>query len=110
MKTKDLQQRTMTQNRALHKYFSLLAETLNDAGLDQRKVLKPSIEIPWSPDSIKEMMWRPIQKSMVEKESTTELTTTELQAVFKVMDRHLLEKFGVDVPFPSDEYFREEMV
>ena len=45
LKTK---QRTLQQNKALHKYFEILADTLNEAGLDARVVLKPEIEIPWT--------------------------------------------------------------
>ena len=45
--------RTLTQNKAIHKYFELLSEGLNDAGLDMKKVLKPSVDIDWTPDMIK---------------------------------------------------------
>ena len=36
-------QRTIQQNRALHLYFQLIADRLNDAGLDMRVVLKPDM-------------------------------------------------------------------
>jgi regulator of sigma D len=35
-------QRTQTQNKALHKYCQMLADKLNDAGLDMKQTLKPS--------------------------------------------------------------------
>lgn len=104
--------RTDLQNRALHKYFSLLAECLNDAGLDAKRTLKPEIDIPWTPAMIKDLLWRPIQKAMTGKESTTELTSGEPNRVYEVLDRHLAEKFGLSVPFPSedDEYkYRREL-
>ena len=47
-------QRTAKQNRALHLYFTHLADELNSAGLDMRKTLKPGVEIPWDGKSIKE--------------------------------------------------------
>ena len=68
--------RTIRQNAALHKYFVRLFNALNDAGLDMRKVLKPEIEIPWTLSSVKEYLWRPVQRIMLEKESTTELETS----------------------------------
>jgi len=87
----------------LHLYFTQLAEALNDAGLDMRKTLKPSIEIPWSSKSIKEYLWRPIMKAQCGKESTTELTTKEIDQIFDVINRHLSEKFGLFVEWPSLE-------
>ena len=70
-------QRTLTQNKAMHLFFGWLAETLNDAGLDMKKVLREDIDIPWTRESVKEHLWRPIQKAMTDKQSTTEITTVE---------------------------------
>lgn len=95
--------RTDKQNKALHLYFTHLAEALNENGLDMRKTLKPSIEIPWTPKTVKDYLWRPIMKAQVMKESTTELTTKEIDLVFDTLNRHLSEKFGVSVAFPSLE-------
>ena len=93
--------RTNKQNNALHKLFTLLADELNDAGYDMRKTLKPSIDIPWTGKTIKEYMWRPVMQAQLGKESTTELTTKEIDLVFETINRHLGEKFGLHVPFPS---------
>lgn len=103
---KEPKQRTSQQNRALHKYFSQVAETLNAAGLDIRTVLKPEVEIPWSGDSVKNFLWRPIQQIYLQKESTTRLTTGEIDKVYDVMNMHLA-KHGVHVPFPSIESIQE---
>ena len=96
-------QRTLQQNRALHKYFEMLAGTLNSAGLDMRVVLKPGVDIPWSKNSIKEYIWRPIQEAQLRKKSTTELKTNEINLIWETINRHLSEKFGVSEPFPSIE-------
>jgi hypothetical protein len=98
-----MEKRTQQQNRAIHKLFTELSEQLNDAGLDQRKVLKPSVDIPWTPEAVKEQLWRPIQRAMLLKSSTTELTTTDIDKVFDVLVRHLGEKFGIEIEFPSIE-------
>jgi len=97
---KEEKKRTKRQNDALHLYFQKLAEVFNDAGLDMRKVLKPEVEIPWTKESVKDYLWRPIQIVMFEKESTTELERKEVDKVFDVINRHIA-KFKVHQPFPS---------
>ena len=96
-------QRTIQQNKALHKYFEILAETLNDAGLDMRVVLKPHVEIPWGKETVKDFLWRPIQSLQLGKRSTTELTTKDINKIYDTLNRHLAEKFGIYEPFPSIE-------
>ena len=67
--TKEIQRRTAQQNKAIHKYFELLAQTLNDAGLDMKQVLKPEVDIPWTKESVKAHLWKPVQKVMYNKHS-----------------------------------------
>ena len=66
--------RTASQNDALHVYCRQLANALNDAGLDMREVIKPEVDIPWNDQTVKEYMWRPIQKVVTGEESTTRPT------------------------------------
>ena len=94
---------TTAQQNALHLYCGLLAKELNDAGLDMRKVMKPSASIPWNKDRAKEFLWKPIQKAITGKDSTTQLDINEVSEVFDVLHRHMAEKFGVMVLFPSKE-------
>lgn len=96
-------QRTAQQNKALHLYFRLIADMLNAAGLDMRAVLKPGINIQWTGETVKEYLWRSIQKIQLQKESTTELNTTDIDKVVSTINTHLAEKFGIDQPFPSVE-------
>ena len=101
------EQRTKLQNRALHKFFQLLADELNGAGYDMRKTLKPEIDIPWNKDTIKEYLWRPIQKAQLDKESTMDLNTKEIDRVYNTLNRFLSEKLSVHIPFPSIDNFLE---
>lgn len=94
-------QRTERQNRALHQLFTMIADTLNESGHDMRRTLKHTVDIPWQPDTVKEFLWRPVQKAQLQKESTTELTTKDIDAVFETLNRHLGDKLGVHIPFPS---------
>ena len=87
----------------MHKYFELLADALNSAGLDMRKTLKPEIDIPWGKDSVKDHLWRPIQIAMTGKESTTEIDKLQPSDIYAVLDRHLSEKFGIHVEWPVNK-------
>ncbi len=103
----DPKQRTPTQNNCLHAWLAQAAIILNDAGLDMRAVLKHDAEIPWTPESAKEHLWRPVQKAMKETESTTELSTTDCSAICDAITRHLGQKLGVTLP-PWPSYFNED--
>jgi len=96
-------QRTIQQNKALWKYFEALAQEFSDHGLDMKKVLKPEIDIPWNKNTICEFLWKPIMKIQCGKESTTELTTKEIDEIYDTINRHLSEKFGITVEWPSNE-------
>ena len=94
---------TRQQQKALHLYYRLVSDAFNDAGLDMRMALKPEVEIPWTPDWVKEFLWRPVQRALAKKESTKDLDSKELNSMIDVMNRHLGEKFGFTEPFPSLE-------
>ena len=97
-------QRTIKQNKSLHLWFRLLADTLNESGLGMREVLKPSVYIEWNDKTIKEYIYKPILEAMLLKKSTTEMTTKEIDKVWETINLHLGEKFGVEVPpIPSQE-------
>lgn len=95
--------RTSKQNNSLHKFLQDLADSLNEAGLDMKTVLKPEVEIPWTQTSAKEFLWRPIQQVMTGKDSTTEPTTKDYLVIQETLIRHLSAKFGVTVDWPSIE-------
>ena len=93
--------RTARQNRALHVFFRVLSEALSDAGLDQRKVLKPDFPIPWTTESAKENLFKPIMKAMFDIDSTTKLERVQVSQVYDVLNRNLSEKYGISIPFPE---------
>lgn len=100
---KERPQRTLTQNASLHLFFEHMAGALNASGFDMKRTLKQDIEIPWTADLVKQYLWKPIQSAMLNKESTTELDTKEIDDVLDVLTRHLGEKTGVVIEFPSVE-------
>lgn len=101
--TKSPKPRTSTQNKSLHLFFTNLASTLNEAGLDMKAVLKPQVMIPWTPENVKEYLWKPVQRVLLHKSHTADLTTKEVSEVYEVFNRHLGESVGVYEPFPSNE-------
>lgn len=97
-------QRTLSQNNALWLGLTMLAQTLNDAGLDMRKVLKQSVSIDWNKDTVAEYLFKPIMKAKTGKTSTTELSKTgDIEDIWDILFRHLGEKHHVEyIPFPNN--------
>lgn len=99
-------QRTPPQNRSLHKWATMLADEFNAAGFDQRAVLNKlperAVDIPWTMEAIKNIV-RTVGHAMYGVESTADLTTTQMQEVYKVVDARLSEITGIRVEWPSLE-------
>jgi len=95
--------RTLRQNNSLHLYFNHLSKALNDAGLDVQTTLKHNISVPWSDKTVKELIYKPILKAQLGKDSTTQMTTKEIDLVFDTITRFTSEKLGLQVDFPSIE-------
>ena len=96
--------RTLKQNSAIHKYYALLSEELNNAGLDMVAVLREGADIPWTPANVKERLWKPVQEAAIGTVSTTKLDRKQVSHVYEILTRHLGQKFGVSVPFPQRDY------
>ena len=97
----DEKKRTKAQNRAMHLLFTLIADEWNGAGYDMRAVLKPTIPISWTTHNVKEYVWKSYQKALLGKESTTELTTKEIDQIYNELTLRLGEKGIPMPPFPS---------
>ncbi len=104
VEAKEWRTRTDQQRKAIEVYCAELGTALNGAGLDMRAVLaamKEGVEIPWSQDLVKEIIWRRIQVAMIEKKSTTRLTPEQVSKVYEVVNRFTAERFGISMPFPN---------
>ena len=95
--------RTLTQNRALHKFCQMLADKLNEAGLDQKKVLKPEVEIPWTMEAVKEGLWKPVQEAVTGLKSTTKPEASQYSDIYEVLNNHLSSKLGIYVEWPTKD-------
>jgi len=96
--------RTELQNRALHLFFRQLAEHLNNSNIKVQAVLQKTAEIDWTEKLVKELLWRRIQKLVLGKNSTTELSKLEdIDKVYDHLVRFFGEKIEIELPsFPND--------
>ena len=99
--------RTNQQNNALHLWLKQLAEIMNDAGYDQRKTfdkMKKGYDLPWSCDTVKANLYKPIMAAMTGKRSTAEMDKVEPSVVCDVLGRWASENLGITPPpWPSRE-------
>jgi len=96
-------QRSLTQNAALHLYCQHMAEALNDAGHDFRVLVKDDIDVPWSPELVKDYLWRPVQKAITGQDSTTKPERSQYSEIYEVINRHVSGKLGIFIPWPSKD-------
>lgn len=97
--------RTDLQNNSLHKWATLMADDLNAAGMDQRVVMekfKDGFDVPWTMEAIKNI-FRTVAHALYQVDSTAELTTTQIQHVYDVVDARLSEITGIHHEWPSLE-------
>jgi len=99
---KNGKQRTLTQNASMHLFFQLLSDALNDAGFDFRTFVKDGYPVPFNEMLVKEYLWKPIQKAITGKESTTKPETHEYGIIYDVLNMKLADH-GIYVPWPCKE-------
>ena len=107
MKPLTPKQRTAQQNKAIHKYFSEVAMELNNAGIGMKEFIR-DFEIDVTPNAVKDI-FRAIGKVKYGKESTADLTTTEIQGCWLELDRSNAFR-GFSIPFPSNSGFTDEII
>ena len=95
--------RTDKQRNAIEVYCAHVADEMNAAGHGLKAVLEQKVlDVPCTQENMKEIVFKGLTLAMFNKDSTTKLTTVEVNEVYEVMNRWLGEKFGVYVPFPED--------
>lgn len=90
----------------MHVYYGLLAEALNDAGYDVEKFMELAnykVQVPWSKDLVKDLLWRPTQILMTNKLSTTDITSYEVMMIFDIVEKRVAELTGVSIPWPCEK-------
>ena len=98
---KNMDTRTIQQNRALHLWASMVASTLNNTGMTVPKVIK--LETLWSMEKVKELIIKPTIKAIYNKKSTTQLKKDEFTNLIDSIVLAFGTK-GIEIPmFPSYE-------
>lgn len=95
--------RTAAQNASIHLFCERAAEALNGAGFDVVSFFQ-SLEkagIPWTKENVKTNLWHPVQSALFETTSTTQLSTRQVDEVYKIILDRVLSERGLYVPFPS---------
>jgi len=98
----EVKTRTIQQNKALHLMFKQLAQLLNDSGIDFKN-FPLTIDCPWSAITVKEIIWKSVMKAYCGKDSTTEMTTTDIDKIFEVIVKAVGERTGAVLQWPSVE-------
>ena len=96
--------RTSRQNSALHLYFNFIANELNDLGIEFQHtgITGNTFELRYTPDLVKNFIWRPIQISMFDIKSTTKIDTHQINEIIDVITKFFGDR-GVVISFPSIE-------
>ena len=94
--------RSSQQNRALHLFFSMVSDALNEMGLEFTFIGVKGLELQvmYTPLIVKDFLWRPIQKALFDIESTKELTTDQINKILDVIVKFFAEQ-GTGLTFPS---------
>jgi len=94
--------RTPQQNKCLHSYLGQIATELNEAGYDFKQVVK--LPVTFTTDNMKEYLFKPVMSLMFpDIESTTDLTTKQLQEVYEVFNAAIADRFSVSGDWPNYE-------
>jgi len=94
--------RTAQQNRALHLFFKMAADSLNEIGHTYcyTDLEGEIINVKWNEHLFKEFTWKPIQAVMFGTDSTTKLKRNEidpiLDSIFEMFGR-----LGIEINFPN---------
>ena len=107
----DEKQRTTLQNKAMHLWFKKVAIWLTESGLSVEFVVSQlrKSTVPWTQETVKEVIWRNIQRAITGKESTASTSTIDVIDTHKQVEEFFRERLKAnpgDWPEWPDEYTR----
>jgi hypothetical protein len=96
--------RSQRQNKALHVYFTLISHELNELGLEfgYTGLNDNQFELRYTPEIVKEFIFKPIMTTMFDIKTTTKLTTKQIDEMIDVITKFFANK-GIVLEFPSIE-------
>ena len=97
--------RSIKQNASTHKWCDMIAETLNKEKFFIQDVIK--LNTKWDMLKVKEIIFKPVVKSLYTKDSTTKLNKDEFELIIDTITRYMAYK-GISIPdFPSRDKLDE---
>lgn len=96
--------RTLTQNAALHLYWTQIANELNNQGQTREFC---SFEIPYNMEYLKSL-WKGLQFQLYEIESTTQINTYQINELIDVFSLHF-GQLGIYIEFPNWQTFLNKL-
>lgn len=98
---KNMDKRTILQNRSIHLWCEQIADVMNKENFFIQDVIK--INTKWNMIKVKEILFKPVVKSLYTKDSTTKLKKNEFELVIDTLTLLLGEK-GISIPdFPNKD-------
>lgn len=95
-------QRTILQNRSLHKYFKLMSDEMNNHGITQRLLFDAFKEMDTTEHSVKQAFQR-VSMALYGTDETHKLTTKQMMKVYDTFDLYISQTHGVHIEWPCDE-------
>ena len=92
--------RSGNQNNALHLWLDQIAEFAEQNNITVDRWIKHPTEMIITSGLLKDS-FRTTGKLMYRKNSTADLTKLEFSNVVKLFDKAVLERLGINIPFPS---------
>ena len=91
--------RSSLQNRAIHLFFNQLAGQLNEFDeFEFKGVTGKTFTTPYTKEIVKEYIWKPLQKQMFGTDSTTKLTTEQIDLILDTLAKSFQE---FEIVFPT---------
>ena len=102
---RNMDKRTVLQNSSTHLWCAKIATTLNNEKMFVQEVIK--LNTKWNMIKVKEMLFKPVVKSLYTKDSTTKLNKDEFELIIDTLCRYMALK-GVTLPeFPNKEQLED---
>ena len=96
--------RTTQQNKSYWLWLTLLSQELNDSGQSMGDGKLIRVPLYFTPENLHEYVVKPYLNALYpEKDSTTKLTTVEMQDLYQRLDQIIAERSQCSVPWPSED-------
>lgn len=94
--------RSSLQNRAMHLFFTFIASELNNLGItfNLNSVFNEIVELRYTPVLVKETIWRPIQLTLFNIQSTKDINASQLNEISETIIKYFADR-GIELHFPS---------